>query len=253
MKLDYRQPDATVNVSKVSPLKRAVQLFLGLSVTFVTIYVVLGVLVNILAPKIPMSLEQKMGSAILNEWTVGNDNETVNSYKDILVKLVGEEVAATYTIMILEEAELNAFAIPGNIVGVTTGFVEEITDEEMIAFALGHELGHFENRDHIKSYGRLFVLYTMVNTLTGSDGSLATAFLDLLSKTETKFSQVDELRADVYGAALLYDTYGSYDGGIDFFNYLSEDYDGSHIVSYFESHPHPEKRVQRLMDMTELE
>lgn len=240
MNLNYKQPDASVNVSKVSPLKRFMQLMLGLLLTLVAIYAVLGILIDLLAPHIPKTAEIKMGSAILSEWTVVDDDPVLESYEAILIKLVGEIEAEKYHIRILEDKTLNAFAIPGNIIGFTTEFVEEIDDEEMIAFALAHELGHFENRDHIKGYGRLMVLYGLVNLVT-DDGSLSKLVLDILSKTEMKFSQKGELAADAYGASLVEVAYGSSQGGIDFFKEMSAISERSQLKSYFDSHPHPEK------------
>lgn len=245
MNLNYKQPDASVNVSKVSPLKRFMQLILGLLLTLIAIYAVLGFLIDILAPHIPKTAEMKMGSAILSEWTVVDDDPVLESYEAILIKLVGETEAENYHIRILEDETLNAFAIPGNIIGFTTEFVEEIDDEEMIAFALAHELGHFENRDHIKGYGRLMVIYGIVNLIT-DDGSLSKLVLDVLSKTEMKFSQKGELEADAYGATLVETAYGSSQGGIEFFKEMSAISERSQLKSYFDSHPHPEKRIKAL-------
>ena len=249
MKLDYRQPDTKVNVSKVSPLKRAGQLLLGISLAFIAIYVALGLLVNVLAPYIPESLEEKMGSAIMSEWELADGDDQIIYYQDILVKLIGEEEASKYHLRMIDEEEINAFAIPGHIIGFTRGFVEEIQDDEMIAFALGHELGHFENRDHIKGYGRVIVLYTMVNAITDSNNSVAKVLSDVLNKTEMKFSQKDELAADAYGANLVMKAYGSYDGGIEFFEILSEIYQRNKIAAYFDSHPHSDKRIEALKEL----
>lgn len=246
MKLDYRQADPSVNVSRVSPLKRAGQLLLGISVVFVAIYVLLGLLVNVLAPYVPDVLEEKMGAAIMAEWQVAEDAEIIADYEAILTKLVGEELSSDYHIRVIEDPTINAFAIPGNIIAMTSGFVEALDDEEMVAFALGHEMGHFENRDHIKRYGRVIVLYTLVSALTDSDNAIANVLLDLLNKTEMKFSQKDEFAADAYGARLIMDAYGSYDGGIEFFEMLSEMHKRSKMASYFDSHPHLELRIKAI-------
>lgn len=246
MQLNYKQPDASVNVSKVSPLKRAIQIFAGLLVTVITIYVLLGLLVNVAAPYVPKSLEVKLGKSILNEWVVEEDDETVVLYTAILEKIVGEEVASDYAIRIIEMDEVNAFAVPGDIIVFSSGFVESIVDEETIAFVIGHELGHFSSRDHIKGYGRTMVLLAMANLIAGDDSSTSSIVVDILSKTETKFSQKDELNADAYGVQLVYNAYGNYDGGLAFFEELSKEYEQGQLASYFDSHPHPEKRIEAI-------
>lgn len=241
MTLNYKEADSSVNVSKVSPIKRFIQVLLGILVALVALYVLLGLVIDVIAPHIPISLEMELGDVILSEWTVVDNEVVLEKYETILATLIGEGEADNYHIYILEEDMINALAIPGNIIGITTEFVEEIEDEEMIAFALAHELGHFENRDHIKSYGRFIVLYGLLNALEGGD-----LFLDVLLKTEMKFSQKGELAADAYGATLVEAVYGSSQGGIDFFKRMNELTEESPLESYFDSHPHPEKRIKVL-------
>jgi len=86
----------------------------------------------------------------------------------------------------------------------------------------------------------------MVNLLTNSDDALSNFSLDILSKTEMKFSQNDELRADAFGAELIKKTYGSYDGGIKFFERIKGEYNYGKMAAYFDSHPHPEKRMEAI-------
>lgn len=253
MQLNYKQPDASVNVSKVSPLKRAVQLFSGLLLTIVSLYIILGLLVNVLAPYVPKTLEDRMGKRILSEWIVDEDDETILYYSSILEKLIGHDQAANYKLRIIEMEEVNAFAVPGDIIVLSTAFVEEFVDEETIAFVLGHELGHFKSRDHIKGYGRMMVLYTISSLVSGNDSSSSMIISDILSKTEMKFSQNDELKADAYGATLVYQAYGSNDGGITFFEQLSDEYEQGELASYFDTHPHPEKRIKAIKALNLIE
>ncbi|MBN2898873.1 MAG: M48 family metalloprotease, partial [Clostridia bacterium] len=130
-------------------------------------------------------------------------------------------------------------------------FVKSVEDEEAIAFVLGHELGHFQNRDHIKGYGRGMVLYLMASLVAGEDSSTSAVFLDILNKTEMKFSQKAELSADAYGATLLYSAYGRYDGAVALFEMFSEEYDHGKMAAYFDSHPHPEIRIEAIKSLLE--
>lgn len=253
MQFIYKQADASVNISKVSPLKRAIQLFAGLTITLVFIYLLLGLLVNVLAPYIPKTLEAQMGKSILAKWSVQEEDETINRYQAILEKIAGRDVASTYTIRVIEMEAINAFAVPGDHIVFSSGFVDAIEDEETIAFVLGHELGHFENRDHIKGYGRTMVLYALVSLISGDDSSSSMIISDILSKTETKFSQKDELNADAFGVELVYNAYGNYDGGVKFFEELSSEYEQGELASYFDSHPHPEKRIEAIKKINQDE
>ena len=249
MRVDYKQPDSSVNVSKVSPLKRVIQLFTGLMFSLIIIYFVLGILVNLFIPYIPASVETRMGKVILSQLPIEKNTQIADQYRSILEKLIGIDQASQYSIEVIDSPEINAFAIPGSIIIFSSAFVNEIKDEEMIAFVLGHEIGHFKHRDHLKRYGRILLLYTMVTLFTDSDGTLANLSTDILSKTEMKFSQNDELKADAFGAELIKNPYGSYDGGIRFFGISSDTYNYGKVASYFSSHPHPEKRMEALENL----
>lgn len=246
MKVNYKQPDSSVNVSKVSPLKRLVQLLAGLMISLIIIYFILGMAVDLFIPYIPSSLESKMGEVILSQLPMEEDKKVVQHYEDILDKLIGNDESSKYTIEIINSSQVNAFAIPGNTIVFSSAFVDEIVDEEMIAFVLGHEMGHFEHRDHLKRYGRMLILYAIVNLVNDSGNALSNFSADILSKTEMKFSQNDELKADAFGAELIKNTYGSYDGGIRFFEIIKEEYNHGEMASYFDSHPHPEKRIESI-------
>ena len=45
---------------------------------------------------------------------------------------------------------MNAVALPGGNIVVFAGLLKEIKSENELAMILGHELGHFAHRDHLR-------------------------------------------------------------------------------------------------------
>jgi Zn-dependent protease with chaperone function len=104
--------------------------------------------------------------------------------KALYVACVGEALARAsndpmpyhgYVFTLLESDEVNAFAVPGGFVFVTTGMLDFLRDEDELAAILGHEMGHMELRHGVKAVGkekvlRIFTLLKEIGTEGGEDG-----------------------------------------------------------------------------------
>lgn len=55
------------------------------------------------------------------------------------------------TVTLVETNEVNAFAVPGGFLVVTTGMLDFLKDEDELAAIIGHEIGHLELRHGMKS------------------------------------------------------------------------------------------------------
>ncbi len=56
-----------------------------------------------------------------------------------------------YVFVVLDTAEVNAFAAPGGIIFVTTGMLRFLENEDALAGVLGHEMGHEELRHGVRT------------------------------------------------------------------------------------------------------
>jgi len=93
-----------------------------------------------------------------------------------------------YSFMLIRSDEVNAFAVPGGFVFITTGMLKFLKNEDELAAILGHEMGHMELRHGMSSVGKenvlkLFSLAKEVGTTmaTGDKQSLAINELKALS------------------------------------------------------------------------
>ena len=93
-----------------------------------------------------------------------------------------------YSFMLVRSDEVNAFAVPGGFVFITTGMLKFLKNEDELAAILGHEMGHMELRHGMSSVGKenvlkLFSLAKEVGTAmaTGDKQSLAINELKALS------------------------------------------------------------------------
>lgn len=237
------------NISPTSPLK---ELFFLLSILFLTIlgiYIILGAMVNIIVPKIPQSMEEKIGR-LYTQFLRENFKETNNKAKEQIQNLLDDLVkkipsSERYKVHIIENEKTNALALPGNNIIIFTGLLKKINSENELAFVLAHELGHFVHRDHLKALGRSLVLFFLSSLLLGEDNTVTDFFRNSLLKTEMKFSQIQEKKADLFALDLLNKKYGHVAGAIKFLEKIP----GKNVPKlfyFFATHPHPEQRIKTL-------
>ena len=55
---------------------------------------------------------------------------------------ITSEVGGEWEVVVFEDDSLNAFALPGNKIGVNTGLVKFVDNQDQLAAVIGHEVGH---------------------------------------------------------------------------------------------------------------
>ena len=110
---------------------------------------------------------------------------------------------------------------------------------------LGHELGHYRNRDHIRALGRGIALSLFFAVATGGDvAGLGLKVSDLALRG---FSRKQESRADEFGLALVYTQYGHVNEAWRLFERWDEGDDSFlEFVTYLSTHPQAGDRVDDL-------
>jgi len=178
------------------------------------------------------------------------------------VNRIGQEMAAgterprlAWEFHVLDDASVNAFAMPGGFIFVTRGLLTHMTNEAQLASVIGHEIAHVTARHSVQQMSRQQL------------ASLGLGLGSVLSPTIAEYGQVASL-----GLGLLFLRYGR-DHEIQAdqlgFRYaLAEGYDTREMASVFEmlrrdaqlsgvgrlpewqsSHPDPGNRIQDVQRM----
>ena len=135
--------------------------------------------------------------------------------KSVYVRTLGATLAAVsndpmpyhgYMFLTVQSDEVNAFAVPGGFVFVTTGMLKFLKDEDELAAILGHEMGHLELRHGMKSVGKesvlkLFSLMKEVATMSGDSGdsTQAAARQQLVALADELFGKLTTSIRNGYG------------------------------------------------------
>lgn len=116
-----------------------------------------------------------------------------------------------YEFYVVDSPEINAFAVPGGFVYVTTGIIKALEDEAQLAAVIGHEIGHIDRHHGVKKLQRYIIATQGLSFLEGliSGGKegqnielakiAASAGMQLLF---LKNSRENEFEADEQGAYL---------------------------------------------------
>ena len=251
MKFIPRQPREGINVSDTHPLVEAGTLVAGLTLIFVFIALLLIFLVEIALYFIPIEKEV----ALFEDWlpedliTVSPADERLHQTQLLVDRLAFHWADAPYTFRVeIDDSDVaNAMALPGGLIIVTEGLLDQVESENELAFVLGHELGHFRNRDHLRALGRGIVLSLFLATTMGNDvSSISVTVTDL---TLRGFSRQQESSADEFGLALVYTHYGHVDEAWRLFEkWDNDDRIMPGVVAYTSTHPDAGDRVEKLKD-----
>lgn len=252
MKFIPRQPRDDVNVSKEHALVEAGTLVVGIGLIFAFVMVLLIFLVEIVLHFVPEEKEIEMFSSWLpgDLVTVAYDDTRLEKLEQIVYRLSRHwpESKYDFRVEIDDSTQLNALAFPGGLIIVTAGLLDEVETENELAFIIGHEMGHFKNRDHIRGLGRGVVLGILFAAISSSEGS-ATLGSSIADLTLRGFSRRQETAADDFSLALIHQEYGHVADAWRFFERI-EDGNESFIdlVTYISTHPPPKNRIENLIE-----
>lgn len=241
-----------VNVSEKGPLRTVLTLLGSLLIILSISYISMGLVLDQVAENITPETEQKMWSKLITAYELGEPKDAktkrqLNRIRRLFKKLPKDDLLRVYPfqVHISKTNVINAFAVPGGHIIVTSALIDAMKSDRTLTFILGHELGHFQNADHLKSIGRELVFATLIRTLLGDD--VAGFFAQLTMLFDNQYSQRQELRADEWGLKLLVGTYNSAKGATDFFEWLMEKQGDRRLEAFFETHPAPSQRIKRIM------
>ena len=158
-----------------------------------------------------------------------------------------------WTFRLVDDAAVNAFALPGGFVYMTRGILAHLDSEAELAMVMGHEVGHVTARHSASqmSSQQLMSLGMGIGMIAVPElrryGDLAQLGLGLLF---LKFGRDDENEADTLG--LRYSNRLDYDAaeGAQAFrmlDQLSEQSEAGRVPGWLSTHPDPGDRYQRLL------
>ncbi|MGB5331530.1 MAG: M48 family metallopeptidase [Woeseiaceae bacterium] len=249
MRFIAKRPREGINVSDEHPLVEAGTLIVGLTAIFIIIALALIFIIEVALYFVSPETEAELFSGWIPDdlVTVAPADERLEQTQLLVDRLARHWAETPYEFRVeIDDSEVaNAMALPGGLIIVTQGLLDQVESENELAFVLGHELGHFRNRDHLRALGRGIVLSLFFVVITGND--VANLGINATDIALRGFSREQESRADEFGLAIVHSEYGHVNQAARLFERWDAEGDTTlAIVTYLATHPQPADRVERL-------
>jgi predicted Zn-dependent protease len=183
------------------------------TMTFIGIVFAVSCATNPVSGKKELVLVSESDEIAMGRQGAAEVTATVGLYPDVglqaYVSRIGQGLASkterpqlAWEYHIVDDASVNAFALPGGFIFITRGLLTHMTNEAELASVLGHESGHVAARHSVQQISRQQVaslglgLGSVLSPAIGRVGQAASAGLGLLF---LKYSRDDETQADKLG------------------------------------------------------
>jgi len=209
---------------------------------------------------LPAELDREIGDGaaadLESEGPIVSDPRVVGLIESIVVRLreSGPPSVHEYRVSVIENDDVNAFALPGGRIVVWTGLIEEAESAEQIAGVLAHEMAHVERRHGLRNVthqaGLAIGLRVLLAVVLGVDldGFTGLAADVAVLAVANEYSQSQESQADADAVVRMYAA------GIDplslasFFRLMEREEVGGvpAFASWLSTHPDHESRISAI-------
>lgn len=135
----------------------------------------------------------------------------IQEYTELLIYRLSETSQVKdrdFTIVLIDEKSLNAFAAPGGVIGVNGGLFLNADNEAQLASVLGHELAHLSQRHFARNVLRgrdtnlassLVMVSAIALAIVSNNPTAFIAGPAALAQQQLRYSRIFEREADRYG------------------------------------------------------
>ena len=156
-----------------------------------------------------------------------------------------------YRFFVVEDAQLNAFAVPGGSIYVYTGMIERAKSTDELAGVIGHEITHIKGHHMARSSGpdaiSILSLLSMVALARTGSGAQAAGMVGqaVAATRQLAYSRQLEMEADTLGTRYMAAAGYNPKGTIAFLKTLDQEraLNPIDVPAYILSHPITQERV----------
>ncbi len=180
-----------------------------------------------------------------------NHNGKYNQTAQCIVQAITQGMGVNWEVVVFEDKTLNAFALPVNKIGVHTGMMQLVDNQDQLAAVLGHEVGHVlarhsnerASQETLVQQGMGLIQQTELgqNALTIGLLGLGAQYGVLMPYSRTHESEADEIGVDLMAKA-GFDPQQS----VQLWKKMEQASQGNQPIEFMSTHPAHETRIQQL-------
>ncbi|MFU8831891.1 MAG: M48 family metallopeptidase [Wenzhouxiangella sp.] len=203
--------------------------------------------------------------SVEEEWEMGQQLEAqiaeeLDVSQDPGLTAMGEQIVATtemghlpWRFYVVRDESVNAFNVPGGLVYVNSGLIEQAGSEDEVAAVVAHEIGHGVARHGTQRLTRQYGLSVLAGLVLGQDpGLLQQIATEIVAAgTIAQFSRAQEFEADELGVRHMADANHDPRGMVQLLQRLMElqERDPGAVQQFFATHPSPQDRIANVEEM----
>lgn len=211
---------------------------------------------NAFSPEDEIKVGQQAAAEAMQQMPILPENDPLTKY----IRKVGERLVAKapgekwpYNFHVVNQKEINAFALPGGPMFVNVGTIQAADNEAQLAGVMAHEIAHVAMRhatanatSKMKWQAPLSILGAVLGSKGGALAQAAQAGISFgVGSVFLKYSRDAETEADLVGTDILYDAGYDPQQMAVFFQKLEAE-GGSRGPEFLSDHPNPGNRMQRV-------
>ena len=167
---------------------------------------------------------------------------------------ITREVGGEWEVVVFDDASLNAFALPGRKIGVHTGLVDLVDNQDQLATVIGHEVGHVlakhSNERMSQELGAQMGI-SLISAVAAPQTALGQTAVSLLGVGAEygvimPFSRLHESEADVIGLDLMAEAGFNPIESVTLWKKMAQASQGAQPAEFLSTHPSHATRIEDL-------
>jgi len=138
-------------------------------------------------------------------------NRTTNAYVQCVARAITREVGGDWEVVVFQDDDANAFALPGRKIGVNTGLLKVAENQDQLATVIGHEIAHVQSRHANERVSQKFAVQQslgLVSAVASPQTGTGKTLMGLLGVGAQygillPYTRVQESEADILGLELM--------------------------------------------------
>jgi predicted Zn-dependent protease len=140
-----------------------------------------------------------------------DQSTVVNHYVQCVAQAITREVGGNWEVVVFNDTDANAFALPGGKIGVYTGMLKVAENQDQLATVIGHEVAHVLARHANERISQKFAVEQglgLVNAIANPQSGTGQTLMGLLGVGAQygvllPYSRIQESEADMMGLDLM--------------------------------------------------
>lgn len=181
-------------------------------------------------------------------------NSRYNNLASCIAGAITQQTGGNWEVVVFEDNTPNAFALPGNKIGIHTGLITLVNNQDQLAAVIGHEIGHvLAKHSNERASQEMAVSQGMsiIQAVSAPQTTLGQTALGLLGVGAQfgilmPYSRIHESEADMIGIDLMAKAGFDPRQSIGLWQKMEQASQGRQPIEFMSTHPSHATRIQDL-------